>query len=62
VIGGNLGRRVSIEAGTSFGWQKWIGPEGIAISIETFGESAPMSDLQAEFGFNVDAILNRLLA
>lgn len=62
VIGGHLGKRVSIEAATSFGWHKWIGPEGIAISIETFGESAPLSDLQAEFGFNVDAILNRLLA
>ncbi len=62
VIGGNLGKRVSIEAGVSFGWRKWIGPEGIPISIETFGESAPYSDLQVEFGFNVDAILHRLLA
>lgn len=62
VIGGNLGKRVSIEAGVSFGWHQWIGPEGIAISIESFGESAPLSDLQAEFGFNVDAILRRLLS
>ncbi|NGX38331.1 MAG: hypothetical protein K1000chlam2_01504, partial [Chlamydiae bacterium] len=62
VLGGDLGKRVSIEAGVSMGWGQWIGPDGIAISIETFGESAPMSDLQAEFGFNVDAILNRLLA
>lgn len=61
VLGGDLGKRVSIEAATSFGWHKWIGPSGIAISIESFGESAPLSDLQAEFGFNVDAILNRLL-
>lgn len=62
VVGGDLGRRVSIEAAVSFGWSKWIGPEGIAISIETFGESAPMSDLAAEFGFTVDSILGRLLA
>lgn len=61
VLGGDLGRRVSIEAGVSLGWEKWIGPEGIAISIETFGESAPMSALQTEFGFTVDAILNRIL-
>lgn len=61
VVGGNLGKRVSIEAGVSFGWHKWIGPLGIAISIETFGESAPISDLAAEFGFTVDAILDRLL-
>lgn len=62
LLKGDIGRRVSIEAGVSFGWHKWIGTEGLAISIETFGESAPISDLQAEFGFNVDAILNRLLA
>jgi len=61
VVGGNLGKRVSIEAAVSFGWHKWIGPDGIAISMETFGESAPISDLAAEFGFTVDAILDRLL-
>ena len=62
VMGGDLGKRVSIEAGVSFGWHQWIGHDGIAISIETFGESAPLSALQIEFGFNVDAILNRLLS
>lgn len=62
VIGGDLGVRVSLEAGVSFGWSKWIGPEGISISIESFGESAPIGDLAAEFGFTVDAILNRLLS
>lgn len=61
VIGGDLGVRVSVEAAVSFGWSKWIGSEGISISIESFGESAPMGDLAAEFGFTVDAILNRLL-
>ncbi|NDD58057.1 MAG: transketolase [Chlamydiae bacterium] len=62
VVGGNLGTRVSIEAATSFGWTKWIGREGISISIETFGESAPYSDLTADFGFSVDAIMARLLS
>jgi len=62
VLGGDLGTRVSIEAGVSMGWGKWVGPDGISISIDTFGASAPMSDLQAEFGFTVDAILSRLLS
>ena len=62
VVGGNLGQRVSIEAGVSFGWHQWIGPEGIAISIETFGESAPQADLAVEFGFTVDAVLAKLLS
>lgn len=62
VVGGNLGRRVSIEAGVSFGWHKWIGMDGTTISIETFGESAPQADLAAEFGFTTHAILNKLRA
>lgn len=61
VVGGDLGKRVSIEAAVSFGWTKWIGREGISICIDTFGESAPQSDLAAEFGFTVDAILHRIL-
>jgi transketolase len=60
VVGGDIGTRVSIEAAVSFGWQKWIGIDGIAISIETFGESAPQADLAADFGFTVDAILAKL--
>lgn len=62
IIGGDLGKKVSIEAGVSFGWAKWVGSEGISISIDTYGESAPMSDLAAEFGFTVDSILDRLLS
>lgn len=61
LVGKEAGRKVSIEAGVSFGWAKWIGCDGISISIESFGASAPQSDLAAEFGFTVDAILHRLL-
>lgn len=62
IIGGDLGQRVSIEAASSFGWAKWVGFDGISISIDTFGLSAPQSDIAAEFGFTVDAILTRLLS
>ena len=62
VVGGDLGKRVSIEAGITHGWQEWIGPEGIAIGIDQFGLSAPMSNICEEFGFTVEAILNRLLS
>lgn len=61
IIGGNLGIRVAIEAGVSLGWHKFIGLEGIAICQETFGASAPASALAKEFGFTVEAILDRLL-
>ena len=61
VFGGNIGKRVSIEAGVELGWHKYIGADGIAISMEGFGASAPMGDLAKEFGFTVDSILERIL-
>lgn len=61
VLGGNIGRRVSIEAGSELGWHKYIGMDGIAIAMEGFGASAPLHDLAEEFGFTVDSILERIL-
>lgn len=61
ILGGNLGQRVSIEAGIDQGWHKYIGSDGIAICLETFGASAPYSVLAKEFGFTVDSILERIL-
>ncbi len=62
VLGGELGKRVSIEAGVAMGWARWIGPDGISISVDDFGLSAPLADLANEFGFTVEAILDRLLS
>jgi transketolase len=61
VFGGHLGQRVSIEAGVEQGWHKYIGRDGIAISMHGFGASAPAKDLAKEFGFTVEAILKRIL-
>jgi transketolase len=61
IFGGNLGKRVSIEAGVEQGWHKYIGSDGIAIAQDTFGASAPARDLAQYFGFTVDAILERIL-
>ncbi len=62
VMGGDLGVRVAVEAASDFGWHKYIGLHGIAICMERFGESAPAADLAQEFGFTVDAIVERLIA
>ncbi len=62
ILGGDIGKRVSIEAAVSFGWQKWIGMDGISISVERFGESAPYQALAADYGFTTDAILAKLLS
>lgn len=61
VVGGNLGTRVCIEAGVRQGWDAYIGREGVSITVDTFGLSAPASVIAEEMGFTVDAILHRLL-
>lgn len=61
ILGGDIGIRVSIEAGVEQGWHKYIGIDGIAISIDKFGASAPMQQLAKEYGFTVEAILKRIL-
>lgn len=61
IFDGDLGCRVSIEAGVEQGWHKYIGRDGIAIAVEDFGLSAPYRDLQQHFGFTVEGILERIL-
>lgn len=61
VLGKDIGKRVSIEAGCDQCWYKYIGLDGVAISMDTFGASAPAGVLAKEFGFTVDQILERLL-
>lgn len=62
VVGGDLGTRVSIEVGVDIGWYKYIGRDGVAICMESFGLSAPAADLANEFGFTADSILERLIS
>ncbi len=53
--------KVSIEAGTSFGWERYTGTDGINIGIDRFGASAPASDLFRKFGFTADAIVPQIM-
>ncbi len=53
-------KRVSIEAGSSLGWERFVGIEGLMIGIDRFGESAPAEDLATLFGFTVPSILTRI--
>src|SRR5262249_38666584 len=45
--------RVSIEAGATLCWSKWIGPKGVAIGVDKFGASAPAETIFEEYGFDV---------
>jgi transketolase len=55
------GKRVSLEAGLPTYWLPIVGPSGLAIGISTFGESAPLAELQEFFGFTPDKIATRVL-
>ncbi|KAJ9679077.1 hypothetical protein PVL29_021109 [Vitis rotundifolia] len=49
--------RVSIEAGSTFGWEKIVGTKGKAIGIDRFGASAPAGKIYKEFGLTVEAVI-----
>jgi transketolase len=51
--------RLSIEAGVSQGWERWVGDSGEIISIEKFGASAPYKIIFEKYGLTVDNIINR---
>jgi transketolase len=54
--------RISVEAGVSLGWSKWVGDEGDSISIEHFGASAPGPKVLEEFGYSLDNVVARATA
>jgi transketolase len=62
VIGNHPGRKISIEAAAEGLWPKYIGMDGLAICVEDFGASAPASLLAQEYGFTVEAILDRIFS
>ena len=51
---------VSIEAASTFGWQRYTGKHGLNIGIDSFGASAPIADLYAHFGLTADAIVPQI--
>jgi len=50
-------RRVSVEAGSTFGWERWIGADGCSVGLDRFGASAPAEVLYEKLGITVDAIV-----
>ncbi len=50
--------RVSVEAGVTFGWERWIGDKGVAIGVDRFGASAPDKVLFEKYGLTVQAVVD----
>ncbi|WP_031428181.1 transketolase [Flavimarina sp. Hel_I_48] len=55
-------KRVSIEAGSTMGWHKYVTDEGAVIGLDRFGESAPAEKLMEEFGFTVENVVKKAKA
>jgi transketolase len=57
VLPPSITARVSIEEAATLGWDRYVGPEGASIGMHTFGSSAPLKDVLAEYGFIPDRIV-----
>jgi len=49
--------RVAVEMAGEFGWHKYVGHDGRAITMSTFGASAPIAKLQDKYGFTVENVV-----
>jgi len=53
-------RRVSVEAGSTGLWYRWIGSDGLAIGVDRFGARAPAKRLAEEYGLTAPKIASRI--
>ncbi|MYY45144.1 transketolase [Lactobacillus salivarius] len=61
VIPKKIKKRVTIEAGSTYGWEKYAGDHGVMIGIDEFGMSAPSDIVLRELGMSVENIVSRYL-
>ena len=59
VLPPTIHQRVSVEAGITMGWWKWVTAEGATIGIDRFGESGPGEELMKIFGFTVENVIQK---
>lgn len=52
-------KRLAVEAGVTFGWQKWVGDKGAVIGIDRFGASAPAGEVFNQLGLSVDNVVSK---
>jgi transketolase len=58
VLPPSIAARMSIEAGATLGWAKYVGDRGFAFGIDHFGASAPAADIARAFGFAPENVAN----
>lgn len=57
----DIKKRLSVEAGVSQGWEKFVGDQGAIIGVDRFGASAPGDTVMKEYGFTVDHVVKKAL-
>ena len=58
VLPSEVTNRVSIEAGVTLGWGKYVGTKGVSIGVDRFGASAPYKKVYEEFGITAQAVVD----
>ncbi len=53
-------KRLALEAGSPFGWERYIGSDGSVIGVDRFGASAPGEVVMREYGFTVENVCRRV--
>ncbi|GAB4400266.1 MAG: transketolase [Anaerolineales bacterium] len=61
VLPPHITRRLAVEAGVSFGWQRWVGEHGSILAIDRFGTSAPYQQVYQYLGITVEAIVDAVI-
>ena len=52
--------KVSLEAGITLGWERYVGPSGLMIGLDTYGLSAPYKELADRFGFIPQKVVRKI--
>ena len=60
VLPNAMRKRLSVEMASSFGWHKYVGLDGITMSIDEFAKSAPAQDVIQSYGFTVDGVVENI--
>ena len=56
VLPRSIKKRVTVEAGSTMGWRRWAGDDGVVIGLERFGASAPGPDVMEHLGFTPEHV------
>ncbi|MGH9846170.1 MAG: transketolase [Blastocatellia bacterium] len=60
VLPPHITARLAIEAGVSFGWERYVGHQGVIIGLDRFGASAPYQILMEQFGFTAGNVVEKV--